>query len=55
MADIAIVAIIGTTMAAVILKKVKDYRKGGSGCGCSCSNGCCHCASKDGCNGSGSF
>ncbi len=47
MADIAIVAIIGTAMAAVIWKKVKAYRKGDSGCGCNCSgcsHGCGHCA-----------
>ena len=50
MIDIVIVALIGTAMAGVIWKKVKDHKEGksGCGCGCGCGGGCSSCSS---CNG----
>ncbi len=43
MIDIVIVALIGTAMAGVIWKKVKDHKEGKSGCGCGCGGGCSSC------------
>ena len=48
MIDIVIVALIGTAMAGVIWKKVKDHKEGKSGCGCEFGGGCSSCSS---CNG----
>ena len=45
MIDIVIVALIGTAMAGVIWKKVKDHKEGKSGCGCGCGGGCSSCSS----------
>ncbi len=49
MIDIVIVALIGTALAAVIWKKVKDRKEGKSGCGCGCGGGCSS-SSCSGCN-----
>ena len=39
MADVIIIAVIGSALAGVVWKKVRNHKEGKSGCGCGCS-GC---------------
>lgn len=46
MIDWIIGAVVVAAVAAVIVKKVKDYKAGKTGCGCGCSG----CSSKGKCH-----
>ena len=40
MVDILIVAVVGSLVAGILWKKVKDHKSGKGGCGCGCCGGC---------------